>query len=105
LAAAELSLDIATLGASIRWWMTSTRRHRQLPLRLAAAAIILHAVRVTVFVLGRFPPLKDFDVRPERRASHDQRWNWAQVSFAAVMSVLGIVGVFLVRRRVRPGPG
>jgi hypothetical protein len=104
LAAVELALDIATLGASIRWWMTNVRNHRQLPLRLATAAIFLHAVRVMIFVLGRFPPFKDFDVRTEQRAAHHQRWNWAQVSFAAVMSVLGVVGVVVIRRRVRPGP-
>ncbi len=101
LAALELALDIATLFASVRWWSTNARRHRQLPLRLAAAATVLHAVRVLIFVLGRVRPFKDFDVRPEQRDAHDQRWNWSQVLFAAAMSVLGIVGVLVVRRRIR----
>lgn len=103
LAALELGLDIAAIGASIRWGLTGVRRHRRLTLRLAAAAIIVHAVRVAVFVLGRFRPLKDFDVRPEQRAEHDQRWRWGEVAFAAVMSVLGVVGVLVVRSRVRAG--
>lgn len=102
LAAVELVLDAATLGTSIRWWMTNLRRHRRLPLQLATAATLLHAVRVLVFVLGRLRPLKDFDVRPEHRAEHDRHWTWGQVSFAAVMSILGVVGVFVVRNRIRP---
>lgn len=101
LAAVELALDIATSCASVRWWLSSARRHRQLALRLAAAAVIVHAVRVLIYVLGRFRPFKDFDVRPEQRDSHDQRWTWGSVSFAAVMSVLGMVGVIIVARRVR----
>ena len=102
LAAVELILDAATLGTSIRWWMTNLHRHRRLPLQLATAATLLHAVRVLVFVLGRLRPLKDFDVRPEYRAEHDRRWTWGEVSFAAVMSILGVAGVFVVRHRIRP---
>jgi hypothetical protein len=102
LAAVELVLDAATLGTSIRWWITSLRRHRRLPLQLATAATLLHAGRVLVFVLGRLRPLENFDVRPEHRADHDDHWTWGQVSFAAVMSILGVVGVFVVRNRARP---
>lgn len=102
LAAVELVLDAATLGTSIRWWMTNLRRHRRLPLQLATAAILVHAVRVLIFVLGRLRPLKDFDVRPEHRAEHDRHWTWGQVLFAAVMSILGVAGVFVVRNRIRP---
>lgn len=102
LAAVESLLDAATLATSIRWWTTNLRRHRRLPLRLAAAATLLHAVRVLVFVLGRFRRFKDFDVRREHRADHDQRWTWRQVLFAAVMSIAGVAGLFLIRRLVRP---
>ncbi|MFW2381469.1 MAG: hypothetical protein ACN4GZ_06895 [Acidimicrobiales bacterium] len=100
LAGVEFVLDLATLLTSIRWGVTNLRRHRSLPLRLAAAATLLHAARVGVFVLGRLRPFKDFDVRPEHRSSHDQRWNWRQVTFAVVMSLLGVVGVFVVRMRI-----
>lgn len=102
LAAIELVLDAATLGTSIRWWTTNLRCHRRLPLQLATAATLLHAVRVLVFVLGRFRPLRDFDVRPEHRAEHDRRWTLGQVSFAAVMAILGVAGVFAIRHRIRP---
>jgi hypothetical protein len=102
LAAVELVLDAATVGTSIRWWMTNLRRHRRLPFQLATAATLLHAVRVLVFVLGRFRPLKDFDVRPAHRHGHDRHWTWGQVSFAAVMSSIGVAGVFVLRNRVRP---
>ena len=101
LAAAELVLDAATLGTSIRWWTTNLQHHRRLPLRLAAAATLLHAARVLVFVLGRLRPFKDFDVRSEHRAQHDRRWTWGQALFAAVMSMLGVAGVFVIRRRMR----
>lgn len=105
LAVAELALDTATLAASMRWWSTGAPRHGRLARRLAAAAIVLHAVRVLIFVLGRLRPFKDFDVRPDQRSGHDQRWSWGQVWFAGVMSVLGVIGVVVVRRRGRrPGP-
>jgi hypothetical protein len=57
---------------------------------------------VLVFVLGRFRPLKDFDVRPEHRAEHHRHWTWGQVLFAAIMSILGLAGVFVIRDRIRP---
>lgn len=101
LAAAELALDVATLGAAIRWWWTNSRGNRQVPLKLAAAATILHAGRVLVFILGRLRPFKDFDVRPEHRSEHDERWSWGQVYFAAAMSVLGVFGVLVIRKRMR----
>lgn len=101
LAGGELLLDIATLATSIRWGRSNDPDHRRLPLRLAAAATVVHAVRVLVFVLGRTRPFKDFDVRPEHRADHDQRWTRGQVSFASVMSILGLLGVLVVRRCLR----
>jgi hypothetical protein len=101
LAVVELLLDIATFATALRLLATNASRHRVLPSRLAAAAIILHALRVLVFVLGRLRPFKDFDVRPEQRAEHDSRWSWAQVVFAAVMSVLGVVGLLTIRSRRR----
>jgi len=97
----ELVLDAASVAASVRWAVTNVSRNRVLPMRLAAAAIIVHAARVMIFVLGRLRPFKDFDVRPEHRADHDQTWNWGQVYFAAVMSALGVVGVAVVRKRIR----
>jgi len=101
LAEAEFALDLATLLTSVRWGVTNLRRHRSLPLRLAAAATLLHAARVGIFVLGRLPPFRDFDVRPEHRSTHRERWNWTEVTFAVVMSILGVIGVLVVRTRIR----
>ena len=50
-------IDIACLIAALRWWTTRRRGDLLLPLRLGAAAAILHAIRVLIFVLGRIPPL------------------------------------------------
>lgn len=68
------------------------------------AATFLHAGRVLVFVLGRTGPWVDFDVRPEKRADHRERWTWGQVVFAGVMSVFGVVGALAIwRARRRTG--
>ena len=107
----EMVVDVGTLVAAGRWWMTRVPDHSRLGLRFGAAATLLHAVRVLVFVLGRTGPWVDFDVRPGHRADHRGRWTWGGVIFAGVMSVLGIVGVgaiWAVRRPTaahdRPGP-
>lgn len=99
---AECVLDVTTFLASVRWWITGAERHARLPLRAAAAAIILHAIRVLIFVMGRTGPWIDFDVRPEHRALHPERWSWASVYFAAILSVLGVLAVLIIwtyRRR------
>lgn len=103
----ECALDMTTFLGSARWWITTAERHARLPLRAAAAAIILHAVRVFIFVLGRTGPWIDFDVRPEHRVFHSERWSWASVYFAAVLAALGVVGVLTIwryrRRAVNSG--
>ena len=101
---AEMLIDVVTIAKSARWWWTRDPRHARLAMRAGEAATVLHAVRVAVFVLGRTGPWKDFDVRPDKRADHSERWTWAQVVFAGVLSVLGVIGVlviWLARRRLR----
>jgi hypothetical protein len=59
-------------------------------------------VRVLIFVMGRVGPWIDFDVRPEHRALHSTRWTWFDVYFASALTVLGLIGVFVIwtsRRR------
>jgi hypothetical protein len=100
----EMVTDISCIIASIPWWISRDKTKNRLPLRIGAAAAILHAIRVLIFVLGRTGPWVNFDVRPEHRALHDSRWSWGWVWFAAFMSVLGITGViaiWVVRRRKR----
>lgn len=95
---AEMLVDAITIARSARWWLTQDPRHARTALRVGAAATVLHAVRVAVFVLGRIGPWKDFDVRPDKRADHDERWNWPQVGFAGALAVMGLVGVFVTFR-------
>ena len=71
-------LDLSCLLSSIFWWIKNDKSKARLPLRLGAAAAILHALRVIIFVLGRVGPWIDFDVRPEHRALHDARWRQNQ---------------------------
>ncbi len=92
----ELVLDVTTLLGAVRWWMTSAQKDAGFALRAGAAATILHALRVLIFVLGRTGPWIDFDVKPEHRALHSERWNWGEVYFAATLSVLGVVGVIII---------
>lgn len=98
---AEMLLDLTCLVGSIRWWICNDRSKATLPLRFGAAAAILHAIRVLIFVMGRVGPWIDFDVRPEQRAMHDARWTWTGVHIAAILSVLGIIGVIVIWTLIR----
>jgi hypothetical protein len=98
---AEMLLDVSCLLGSGRWWFYNDRSKAGIPLRLGAAAAILHAIRVLVFVMGRVGPWIDFDVRPEQRAMHDARWTWTGVYIAAILSVLGIIGVIVIWTLIR----
>ena len=100
---AEFSVDLACLSSSIYWWISNDENKAGTPLKLGATAAILHAMRVLIFVMGRVGPWIDFDVRPEHRALHSTRWTWFGVYFASVLTVLGLIGVFVIwtlRRRV-----
>jgi hypothetical protein len=101
---AELLVDALCLLSSLRWLLANDPAKARLPLRSGAAAALLHALRVLIFVLGRVGPWIDFDVRPEHRALHAGRWSWGWLYFAAVMSVLGVIGVLVIwslRRRAK----
>lgn len=102
----ELALDLGCLVGSLRWCVVGTEERAGLPLRLGAAATILHAVRVLIYALGRTAPLLNFDVRPERRVVIGDQGGWFWVIFASVLSILGLIGVlviWLLRRRRRKG--
>lgn len=101
---AELALDAGCLFTSIKWWIANHESKASVPLRFGAAAAILHAVRVLIFVMGRVGPWINFDVHPEHRGLHATRWSWDGVYFAAIMSVLGVIGVVIfwqLRRRAK----
>lgn len=92
----ELLLDLSCLLSSVRWWISKNRAKALIPLRLGAAAALLHALRVLVFVLGRTGPWINFDVRPEQQEAHSDTWTWTGVYFAAIMAVLGVIGVIII---------
>ncbi len=96
LTVAEMAVDLATMRAAARWWVTGDPHSSRGAMRFGAAATLLHAMRVSVFVLGRTGPWKDFDVRAEHRADHGQRWTWGGVIFAGVMSTLGVLGAGII---------
>ncbi|TKJ48041.1 hypothetical protein CEE34_00325 [Candidatus Aerophobetes bacterium Ae_b3a] len=100
----ELLIDTGCILSSVRWWITNDESKARIPLRIGAAAAILHSARVLIFVLGRVGPWIDFDVRPEHRALHSTPWSWGWLYFAAIMSVLGVIGAFIIwilRRRAK----
>ena len=101
---AEFLIDLGCASSSVAWWISNDARMDKIPLRLGAAAALLHAFRVLIFVIGRVGPWINFDVRPEHRALHYTRWEMGQVYSAAIMSILGIIGVVVIwrnRRRAR----
>lgn len=97
----EMLIDLSCFLTTIPWWISKDRSRARIPLRLGAAAAIFHALRVLVFVMGRVGPRIDFDVRPEHIASHAETWTWAGVWFAAIMAVLGIIGVIIIWMLIR----
>lgn len=92
----EMLIDLSCLLSCIPWWISKERARARIPLRLGAAAAIFHAFRVLVFVLGRVGPWVNFDVRPEHIEAHANTWTWTGVYFAAILSVLGIIGVIVI---------
>lgn len=94
----EMALDLGWMLASMFWFRNSDPQKDRLPLRLATAAILLHAFRVLIFVLGRTGSWTNFDVRPEYLAIHPETWSRSGVWFAAIMSALGVLGVIVVWR-------
>jgi hypothetical protein len=97
---AELLADATCMGLSLRWAFLGEMRASRPALRVGAAATVLHAFRVMIYVLGRTGPWRDFDRRPEFRGSSTVEWFW--VWFAAVLSAAGLLAVlviFLLRRR------
>ena len=93
---AESILDLACLVGSIRWAITDDERKASPALRLCVAVIILHAIRVLIYVLGRTGPWINFDVKPVHHASYITNWFW--VYFAGILSALSVVAVIVIWR-------
>jgi hypothetical protein len=92
----EFLVDVSCIASSLRWLIHNDRLKATLPLQLGATAAILHAIRVLIYVLGRTGPWTNFDVKPIYHASYTFDWFW--VWFAAVLSILGVIGVILIWR-------
>ena len=95
----EIVFDFACLTRSLRWLTSGDMVHARPALRLAVAVILVHAVRVAIYVLGRTGPWHNFDVRPEQRATYtyDPFWVWVAATLSA-MSVLAMLIFWAYRR-------
>jgi hypothetical protein len=102
---AEMLVDIACLFSIIRWWIFSgSMTARRLALRMMVAVVILHALRVAIFVMGCVGPWIAWDLRPEYRVDHASGWTWTGfwiASTGAAASLLAVLAVWLVMRRKR----
>jgi len=94
----EFLFDLGCVVGSTWWFITNDPSKDNLPLRLGTAVAFFHAFRVLIFALGRTGPWINFDVKPEFYAFYSERWNWGEVYFASVMSILGIIGVIIIWR-------
>ena len=92
----ESIIDFSCIIGSLRWVISDDALKATFALRLGAAAAILHAIRVLIYVLGRTGPWVNFDVKPIYRSSYSFDWFW--VWFAAILSVLGVIGVIVIWR-------
>lgn len=98
----EFMVDVACFMASLRWFVLSKWKFASTALKLGATAVLLHAFRVLIYVLGRTGPWVNFDVKPEYREAYTFDWFW--IYFAAVLSILGVIAVFVIwhyRRKQR----
>ena len=99
----EMLVDVAVMLTSIRWWRKGSRETARLPLQLAAAATILHFIRVMIFVLGRTGPWINFDVQANQISRHADTWTWTGVYFAGIMATLGVIGMIIIWRLILRG--
>ena len=102
----ELIIDAIAVIVLLTWAIGGSQEQLLAAIRVTATVVIVHAVRVAIFVLGRTGPWRDFDVQPEARASHAQQWNWGEVYFAGTMSAISVIALFIFWRywrRKHPG--
>lgn len=92
----EFMLASICFLTAFRWFILSKWKYASTALKLGTWAAIFHAFRVLIYVLGRTPFLKNFDVKPEHHATYTFDWFW--VYFAATFSVLGLIGVYVIWR-------
>lgn len=96
LLALEFLVDTGVFLSAVWWWLGGTTSRARLPLRLTAVAVLVHAVRVLIYVLGRTGPWHNFDLRPAYRTGQQAEWLW--VIFAGAMSALSLVALLVIWR-------
>lgn len=90
----EMAIAISCIIFSTHWLFRNSNSSKSIALRFGAYAVIFHAFRVLIFVLGRTGPWINFDVKPEFQSTHNVNMFW--VYFAAILSVIGIFGVIII---------
>lgn len=91
---AEALVDLLCVISALRWFINGKVRYAWFPLRLAAVAVVLHAIRVIIYVLGRTGPNKNFDINREFREFVQLDWFWVYSS--AAIAGVGLIAVFIV---------
>ena len=95
----EMIIDILCIAYALFWLLAGPGPYKLRALGLGAAATFIHGFRVLIYVLGRTAPFLNFDVKPAYRSSHQVDLFW--VYFAAILSILGILGVIIIFRLIR----
>lgn len=95
----ELVVDLIALVALGRWFYLCTHPSRSMALKMTALVVVLHAIRVGIFALGRIGPWVDFDVQTASRAAHPDRWTWGDVWLASALSLASVVILLWYWRR------
>lgn len=90
----EMIIDLTCITFSFKWFLNNQKNNIIKSLRLGASAAIFHASRVLIYIIGRIGPWKDFDIKPDFRATNPVNIFW--IYFAAILSILGIIGVFII---------
>ena len=99
----EFLLDAATLLSMARWWVDGTEAHARFSLRTGTGAAILHAVRLLIPCLAA--SARGSTSIAGRRFEASPRRNGLAI-FAAVLCVLGLLGVLIIwRHRCRGASG
>jgi len=94
-----MTIDALCIIFSFQWLIRNSKTHKSISLRFGAAATVFHAFRVLIYVLGRTGPWINFDIKPQYRHEHTVDFFW--VYFAAILSVLGILGVMIIWIRIK----
>ncbi|KPK11174.1 MAG: hypothetical protein AMJ68_06660 [Acidithiobacillales bacterium SG8_45] len=91
----ELIADGIAMVVCAAWAISGRPEQVRAVIRATTAVVIIHAVRVLIFVLGRTGPWVDFDVKPEARAQHADSWTWGEVYFAGSMSAISVIALIV----------